>query len=109
MMKRGVNNGFVTALGLAYGHLWHMRDDKLRLFGLALDHIINMEYPNTDDYPDLQLVISRCKKLVSWAKSTYDQEKADGNDCDRLFNEIREILMSIDELEFGLGVEVQHW
>lgn len=102
------NNGFVTALGLFYGHSMNpsIRDKQsahLVLYG-ATDHLADIEYPENISQ-ELKEKISNFVDLAFSYRLSWDTPI---NDIYSIFEACREILKQIDEEVFGLEVEITH-
>lgn len=112
MPKRKIefNNGFITALGLFYGHReqWKLQAGKgmkfdMRIYG-ASDHLFGIQYPKKLDKrlkKKIEVfvsdILSRRLRSITWEEG------------DELFNRCYKLLMEIDKKYFGLKkIEVNY-
>jgi len=100
------NNGFVTALGLFYGHRQPFHPPTGQDFRLngATDHLAEMEYPKTID-KELKTKIEKFREDAFARRYDFD---IPANEVVELFDRCYKLLMEIDKIYFGLKVEVHH-
>jgi len=102
------NSGFVTALGLFYGHREQFRRLRKEEFGdnriyAASDHLYALEYPEglDDEVKEkvsafTDFVFSKRLERISWKEG------------DEIFEDCRNLLALIDEKVFGLKVIINY-
>ena len=106
------NNGFVTALGLFYGHREQFKDvrDKRDQFPhdqrvyAAADHLFDIEYPEGL----ASEVRDRVEAFVDWVFAVRLDWDFKWEDGDRIFDSCKDLLKFIDEKVFGLNVEINY-
>lgn len=104
------NNGFVTALGLFYGHRHREQFRKtskiegydVRIYG-ASDHLYDIEYPKSLN----KTLKQKIQKFVSDVFKVR-LEDITAEQADKLFERCKDLLKEIDEKCFGLNVEVYY-
>ncbi len=105
------NNGFITALGLFYGHREQWRELRRkerkefrdqRIYG-ASDHLYDIEYPEGLD-DEVKEKVSAFTDFV-FSKRLEDTSWEEG---DRIFEDCRNLLALIDKKVFGLDVVIQY-
>ncbi len=102
------NSGFVTALGLFYGHREQWRELRKtqssdnRIYA-ASDHLYDLEYPKglNDEVKEkvsafVDFVFSQRLEHISW------------EEADRIFEDCRNLLALIDERVFNLSVVINY-
>lgn len=99
------NNGFVTALGLFYGHHMEvpkMGEDYSTIIYCAREHLNDIEYPQNLS-PTLKANI---EFFVDYVSRYADKSFVSKERTYTIFNICKKLLMMIDETVFGLDVEV---
>jgi len=104
------NNGFVTALALFYGHREQFTKASslvghdLRING-ASDHLFDIEYPANLDVKLRRKIQKFVKDVLETRRGFVNVSIEDGNE---LFERCKDLLKEIDEICFGLNVEIHY-
>ena len=105
------NTGFITALGLFYGHREQFKDVRKLERGFrdqrvyaAADHLFEIEYPEGLD-PEVKEKVEAFCDWVFTVRMDWDFKWEDG---DRIFDACKDLLKLIDEKVFGLKVEINY-
>lgn len=100
------NNGFVTALGLFYGH--RAQFEAIRAFSdmrlyAATDHLADIEYPENIDNEIHSKVEEFLEKAFSLRLKIVTSKEVE-----EIFDTCKDLFKLIDERIFGLKVEIKH-
>lgn len=104
------NNGFVVALALFYGHgerfinASNLVGHDLRING-ASDHLFDIEYPRNLDVKLKEKIQKFVKDVLKVRRRFTNVSMEETNE---LFDRCKNLLREIDEVCFGLNVEVHY-
>jgi len=102
------NNGFITALGLFYGHRGQFQESSrilksdLSIYAAA-DHLFELEYPKNLDKKLKRKIRKFVKDVFAVRLDRISNEEAT-----KLFDKCYQLLMEIDKQIFGLKVTVNY-
>ena len=98
------NTGFVTALGLFYGHLASFPKSPELVLYAATDHLYDIEYPDNIS----EELKGAVKAFVDYAFTYRMGHDVTKEEVFEVFEACKQILVHIDKEIFGLDAEVHY-